>query len=107
MKKNNFAKDANAWLDFALYDLKTAKWEYEGKIYTSCCYACQQVAEKALRDVFKARCTICYTISRKDSLLCPKQTVVSPEVPEWNTLQEYLFKVYTTMQKVLVLFVVD
>lgn len=49
MKKNNFFKDVQVWLDFATYDLKSAKWQYKGKIYTSCCYACQQVAEKALK----------------------------------------------------------
>lgn len=49
MKKNNFLKDVRSWLDFAAYDLKSAKWQYKGKIYTSCCYACQQTAEKALK----------------------------------------------------------
>lgn len=49
MKKNNFLKDVQVWLDFAAYDLKSAKWQYKGKIYTSSCYACQQTAEKALK----------------------------------------------------------
>ena len=50
MKKPiNFSKDVILWLDFAYYDLKTAKWELKGKIFTSCCYTCQQVAEKAFK----------------------------------------------------------
>lgn len=48
-QKTDFSKDVNIWLEFAEYDLKTAKWNYEGKIYTSSCYACQQSAEKALK----------------------------------------------------------
>lgn len=49
MNNNNFSDDTKSWLDFAEYDLKTAKWEFEGKIYTSCCYSCQQAAEKSLK----------------------------------------------------------
>lgn len=46
-KKSNFATDVDTWLDFAAYDFKTAKWNLEGEIYTSTCYASQQAAEKA------------------------------------------------------------
>lgn len=49
MKKHNFSADIKTWLDFAEYDLKSAKWTFKGKIYTSVCYACQQSAEKALK----------------------------------------------------------
>lgn len=48
-KKTDFSSDAAAWIDFANYDLKTAKWNFEGQIYTSACYASQQAAEKALK----------------------------------------------------------
>ncbi|KKR34097.1 MAG: HEPN domain protein [Candidatus Gottesmanbacteria bacterium GW2011_GWC2_39_8] len=48
-RKADFAVDAKSWLSFAEYDLKTAKWNFEGKIYTSVCYVCQQAAEKALK----------------------------------------------------------
>lgn len=69
MKKNNFAEDADAWLDFALYDLKTAKWEYEGKIYTSCCYACQQVAEKALKALILSQGKVILKVHSLDRLI--------------------------------------
>lgn len=48
-KRTDFSSDAATWLDFANYDLKTARWNFEGKIYTSVCYASQQAAEKALK----------------------------------------------------------
>lgn len=54
-KQSDFCFDIAAWLEFAEYDLKTAKWELEGKIYTSCCYACQQTAEKALKALVLAK----------------------------------------------------
>ena len=49
MKKTNFSQDVTAWLDFAEYDLKSAKWQLKGKLYTVACYASQQAAEKALK----------------------------------------------------------
>lgn len=50
MKKvSDFSIDVDTWLEFADYDLKTAKWDLEGKIFTSSCYASQQAAEKALK----------------------------------------------------------
>lgn len=49
MKKNNFTADVDTWLEFAEYDLKSARWQLEGKIYTSACYVSQQAAEKALK----------------------------------------------------------
>lgn len=48
-KKTDFSSDVATWLEFADYDLKTAKWNLEGKIFTSACYASQQAAEKALK----------------------------------------------------------
>ena len=53
--KNNFASDVKTWLEFADYDLKTARWEAKGKIYTSACYSCQQAAEKALKALILAK----------------------------------------------------
>lgn len=55
MKNNNFSVDVKTWLDFAEYDLKTAKWNFKGKIYTSVCYACQQSVEKALKGLILAK----------------------------------------------------
>lgn len=55
MKNHNFSADIKTWLDFAEYDLKSAKWTFEGKIYTSVCYACQQSAEKALKALVLAK----------------------------------------------------
>ncbi|MEK7593056.1 MAG: HEPN domain-containing protein [Patescibacteria group bacterium] len=49
MKKDNFTSDVKTWLAFAEYDLKSAKWQLEGKIYVSACYSSQQAAEKALK----------------------------------------------------------
>jgi len=52
MRKNNdFSEDVKNWLEFAKYDLKSAKWQMKGKIYTSACYACQQAAEKSLKSL--------------------------------------------------------
>ena len=31
-KRANFSADVKTWLDFATYDLKTAKWNFKGKI---------------------------------------------------------------------------
>lgn len=49
MKKTDFFADVKTWLEFAAYDLKSAKWQLKGEIYTSACYASQQSAEKALK----------------------------------------------------------
>lgn len=49
MKKSDFKNDVKIWIEFAEYDLKSAKWQIEGKIYTSACYVSQQVAEKAFK----------------------------------------------------------
>lgn len=54
MKKTNFSQDVTAWLDFAEYDLKSAKWQLKGKLYTIACYASQQAAEKALKAILLA-----------------------------------------------------
>ena len=49
MKNDNFTSDVKTWLEFAEYDLKSAKWQLEGNIYVSACYASQQAAEKAFK----------------------------------------------------------
>lgn len=68
-QKTNFSKDVNIWLEFAEYDLKTAKWNYEGEIYTSSCYACQQSAEKALKTLILKQGKIVPKIHSLDRLL--------------------------------------
>ncbi|MBL7159203.1 HEPN domain-containing protein [Candidatus Microgenomates bacterium] len=68
-KSNDFSADVNTWLDFANYDLKTAKWNLEGKIFTSCCYACQQAAEKALKALILAKGKVAPKIHSLDRLV--------------------------------------
>lgn len=51
-RKTDFKKDALIWMSFAAYDLKTAKWNLKGEIYTSVCYSSQQTAEKSLKALF-------------------------------------------------------
>ena len=68
-KKADFSKDAVVWLDFASYDLKTAKWEFEGKIYTSSCYAAQQTAEKALKALIWAKGKVIPKVHSLDRLV--------------------------------------
>lgn len=68
-QKTDFSKDVSVWLEFAEYDLKTAKWNYEGKIYTSSCYACQQSAEKALKVLILKQGKVIPKIHSLDRLL--------------------------------------
>lgn len=69
MKKNDFSSDVKTWLEFALYDLKSAKWQFEGKIYTSACYASQQAAEKTLKALILANGKIIPKIHSLDRLM--------------------------------------
>ena len=71
MKKsrNDFSADVNSWPEFADYDLKTAKWELKGTIYTSCCYACQQTAEKALKALILAKGEVAPKVHSLDRLI--------------------------------------
>jgi len=68
-RDNDFSADVKTWLDFADYDLKTAKWELEGKIYTSCCYSCQQAAEKALKALILAKGKVAPKVHSLDRLV--------------------------------------
>jgi HEPN domain-containing protein len=68
-KKADFSTDAAAWLDFANYDFKTAKWNFEGKIYTSACYASQQAAEKALKALILAKGKVIPKVHNLDRLI--------------------------------------
>ncbi len=67
--QNNFTADAHTWIEFANYDLKTANWELKGKIYTSCCYSCQQSAEKALKALILAKGKVAPKIHSLDRLI--------------------------------------
>ena len=70
MKSNlNFTSDAKSWLEFADYDLKTARWEVEGEIYTSACYSCQQAAEKALKALLLAKQGVIHKVHSLDFLI--------------------------------------
>ena len=75
MKKINFASDVTTWLAFAEYDLKSAKWQQEGKIYVSTCYASQQAAEKALKALLLANGKIPPKIHSLDRLVTELKTI--------------------------------
>lgn len=68
-KKSNFTVDAQTWFSFAKYDLKSAKWQIKGKIYTSVCYACQQAAEKSLKALILYRGKVIPKIHSLDRLI--------------------------------------
>ena len=65
-KSKSYEADAQTWLEFAQYDLKAARWNLQGKIYTVTCYASQQAAEKALKALILAtgKVLYCYSLSR-------------------------------------------
>ncbi len=68
-QKIDFSRDVHTWLEFSEYDLKTAKWNCEGEIYTSSCYASQQSAEKALKALILNKGKIVPKIHSLDRLL--------------------------------------
>jgi HEPN domain-containing protein len=47
MKKND--SESRRWFEQAQYDLKTARWNAEGKLYAPACFWAQQTAEKAAK----------------------------------------------------------
>jgi len=69
MKNSDFSSDVQSWLEFAVYDLKSAKWQLKGEIYTSACYAAQQVAEKAIKALILASGKISPKIHSLDRLI--------------------------------------
>lgn len=70
MKKNtDFSADAAIWLDFSIYDLKTAKWDLKGKIYTSACYGSQQAAEKGLKALLLSKGKVIPKVHSLDRLI--------------------------------------
>jgi HEPN domain-containing protein len=76
MKKNhNFSKDVKNWFEFAKYDLKSAKWQMKGKIYTSVCYACQQAAEKSLKALILSRGKVIPKVHSLDRLISELKTL--------------------------------
>lgn len=77
-KKTDFSVDAVVWLDFALYDLKAARWDLKGKIYTSCCYACQQAAEKGLKALILAQGKVIPKVHSLDRLLSELKQIGVP-----------------------------
>ncbi|MBU1085636.1 HEPN domain-containing protein [Patescibacteria group bacterium] len=68
-KRSDFSADVNSWLEFADYDLKTAKWDLKGKIYTSSCYAAQQVAEKSIKALILSNGKVIPKVHSLDRLL--------------------------------------
>lgn len=68
-KRSDFSADVSSWLEFAEYDFKTAKWDLQGKIYTSSCYASQQAAEKAIKALILSAGKIIPKIHSLDRLL--------------------------------------
>ncbi len=75
MKKDNFKSDVKTWLAFAEYDLKSAKWQREGKIYVSACYASQQAAEKAFKALLLENGKIPPKIHSLDRLVTVLKTI--------------------------------
>ena len=75
MKKDNFTSDVKTWLAFAEYDLKSAKWQREGKIHVSACYASQQVAEKALKALLLENGKVPPKIHSLDQLITILKTI--------------------------------
>lgn len=45
----NLRREAERWLTQAEYDLKTARWNFQGKFFAPACFWAQQCAEKALK----------------------------------------------------------
>lgn len=68
-KHSDFSTDVNIWLEFADYDIKTAKWDLKGKIYTSSCYAAQQAAEKSIKALILSKGTVIPKVHSLDRLL--------------------------------------
>jgi len=68
-KHSDFSADVSSWLEFANYDLKTAKWDLRGKIYTSSCYAAQQAAEKSIKALILSNGKIIPKVHSLDRLL--------------------------------------
>lgn len=65
----DFSNDVKTWLEFADYDLKTAKWNFDGKIFTSACYASQQAAEKALKALILSKGKVAPKVHSLDRLI--------------------------------------
>jgi len=87
-KKTDFSVDANVWLDFALYDLKTARWEIKGEIYTSSCYSCQQAAEKGLKALILAKGKIVPKVHSLDRLISELKKIGLKTLPIEENSQE-------------------
>lgn len=92
MKKTDFSADANSWLEFAAYDLKSALWQLKGEIYTSACFAAQQAAEKSLKALILSRGKVVPKVHSLDylfSILRRLKIVVAPIEQEALELDKY------------------
>ena len=92
MKKNDFSADIITWLEFADYDLKSAKWQLKGEIYTSACYASQQVAEKALKTLILGKGKVIpkvHSLDRLISILKELKVNIAPIELEARELDKY------------------
>lgn len=65
----NFSADSATWFNFAVYDLKAAKWDLKGEIYTSSCYASQQAAEKGLKALLLSKGKVIPKVHSLDRLI--------------------------------------
>ena len=92
-KQADFSTDAVTWFDFANYDLKTAKWNLKGKIYTSSCYASQQAAEKALKSLVLAQGKVVPKAHSLDRLISELKNI-NIDVSEIETEAQRLDKYY-------------
>lgn len=51
----NPEKESRRWLEQAEYDLKTSRWNAEGKLFAPACFWSQQAAEKAVKAYLYAK----------------------------------------------------
>jgi HEPN domain-containing protein len=47
-------KGASLWMNAALHDMKTSRYNREGRIYDAACFYAQQAAEKSLKSLILA-----------------------------------------------------
>ena len=53
MKKKDV--ESKRWLEQAIYDLKTSRWNFKGKLFAPACFWAQQSAEKAAKAYLYAK----------------------------------------------------
>jgi HEPN domain-containing protein len=90
------SEDVNSWLEFAKYDLKAARWNFEGKLYTTTCYFTQQVAEKAIKAMLLSKGKIAPKVHSLDRLISELKILEITVPGEIETAARELDKYYIT-----------